>query len=764
MARGVPLARMRKKTIRVLVGVPAAALLAGSLGLAGCFATIPSRGSIAVRERIAAFPSEALPLHAPATVRWNEQQVPFIEAGDDRDVPLLLGMAHAHLRLAQMELLRKASQARISEMAGPFTADIDATLRALNLGKATPEIKKSMRPDTLAWVERFVEGVNLYRERVRARPADFALMGMDEEPWTVDDVITLGRLASADVNWLLWISYLRLRDQPGWPEAWERLKAFGAAATQSFGPDEPINLVSISKSGSNCFVVSGKRTASGSGLIASDPHVGFMLPALWLVAAYRSPGFGAVSGFMIAGLPMVVVGRNESIAWGGTNMQSLNTSLYDASGEDPAAFVSRTERIRERLWFGREVTVRESPALGPILSDTPFFKPFAGGKTIALKWRGHQPSDEFSAFLDVCRAKTWDDFRAAWRPYAVSGQNMLYADREGNIGQVLALEHQPAAGRTAQVGLGDPKNPEHRWGPGIGSTDLPAAHNPEAGFLVSTNNTPVRVDPPVTLKTNANDRHDRLASLLAASDKIDFAAAGAMQLDVYSRWSHDLARSIAARAADINLIGGGRALTLLESWDGFYAIDSLGAPILQAVARRLALGHYSRRYSPAVAEFLLGSEAVFTMLREDVEAGRLDNDLAGALSGAEADIKEGTRWGDVHFLKIAMPVSRLPLFGSKFDYGTIPVPGSLTTVFKAANRVGPGPHFADYGANARHIADMSSPDENYFVLMGGQDGWIGSTTVTDQVPLWREGRFIRVPLSEAKAREAFPFVTELTRK
>ena len=751
---------MRKPLVRLLIGVPAVGLLA-VVGLAGCFGGMPRKDSITVEQRVAGFPTTGLPLVAPASVHWSREQIPFIEAEDDRDVPLLLGMVHAHLRLSQMELLRKASQARVSEMAGPFTGDIDAALRTLNLGKATPEIRKTMRPDTLAWVTRFVEGINAYRERAPRRPADFGVYGFDEEPWTVEDIITLGRLASADVNWLLWISYLRLRDEPGWPEAWERLKAFGAAATPSFGPEAPINLSALSRSGSNCFVVAGGRTTSGAGLIASDPHVGFQLPALWLIAGFRAPGFGAVTGFMIPGLPMVVVGRNESIAWGGTNMQSLNTSLYDASAEDPSTFVTRTERVRQRWWFGRDVTVRESPTLGPVISDTPFFRPFARGRTITLKWRGHAASDEFSAFLDVCKAKTWEEFRAAWKPYAVSGQNMLFADRAGNIGQVLALEHQPAAGNTARAGLGDPANPEHRWGPGVPSTDLPAAQNPATGYLVSTNNTPVRLEPPVTIKTNANDRHDRLTSLLAQNTAMTVAAASAMQLDVFSRWSHDLAQAIAARAA-AGGGGSGRALTLLREWDGVYGVDSLGAPMLQAVAHRLAVAHYAARYSPKVADYLLGSEAVYSMLREDLETGRLDADLAGAISGAEADIPPGTRWGDVHTLKVAMPASRLPLVGSAFDYGEIPVPGSLTTVMKAANPIGPGPHTADYGANARFVSDLSSPDENYFVLMGGQDGWIGGTTIVDQVPLWREGRLIRVPMSADGVRKEFPVEVKLT--
>lgn len=765
-----PSARIRPSRVGwASVVAPLAAYATLLLALSGCLGFPPRAGSIGLERRVASFPAQGLPLHAPARVHWNEHQIPFIEAEDDRDLPFVLGMVHAHQRLAQMEVLRRVSQARLGEMIGPIGGWIDASLRAADFGRSARASYEAMRPDTRQWLDRFVEGINEHRRRVPQRPADFHALGMSDEEWTPIDVLTIGRLGGTDINWGIFYSVLRHRDDPAWPELFARISRYGLGAAPSFGGEDPISLTTgLSKSGSNTFVVAGSRTASGAAIIGNDPHVGLNLPNLWLVVGVRSPSLHAV-GMMLPGVPAVLLGRNEHIAWGGTNMRSLGTAMYDVSGVPESQITTRTETIRQRWWLPRRVEVRETP-LGPIMTDTPFFaRARENGPPVAFKWRGHEPSDELTAFLDLNRARNFEEFRAAFAPYAVSGQNFLYADPQGNIGQVLALEFDPAAGRTAMVGVGDPGNPQHQWGrERLGSMQLPHAFNPAEGFLVSANNTPVRTDPPVTLVANADSRFYRISELIAESESLDLSAAHAIQMDVYSLQSHRVARAIAARAQRLAGLtpGAARVAAEIGAWDGRYDVDSQGAPALQAAMARLARDYYTTRYGAALAGYLTGSEAVYDLLAEDLEASKddapLDEALRRALAGADRDAPEGTTWGQKHLLRVTHYIGNIPVIGAAWRYREFGVAGSLKTVFKTANDVTGERHRATYGANARHVSDLSDIDENYFVLLGGQDGWIGSVNMLDQVDLWRTGGSIRVPMRPESVRAWARITTELT--
>ena len=151
-----------------------------------------------------AFPTRGLPLEGRVTIHWSERQVPFIEAESDGDAAFALGLVHAHLRLGQMATARMLARGRVSEMIGPLGVDIDHGLRTLAYPYAAAEIEQQMDAAALLWVQRFVDGINHYQDTAAALPHDFAVLGLEPEPWTVADVVAIGRLAGTDANWLIW--------------------------------------------------------------------------------------------------------------------------------------------------------------------------------------------------------------------------------------------------------------------------------------------------------------------------------------------------------------------------------------------------------------------------------------------------------------------------------------------------------------------------------------------------------------------------------
>ena len=740
----------------------AAIVSALALGVTGCGVLAPFPPETTLSERLDVFPRESVPLERPVTIRWDDHQIPFIEAETDADLAFALGMVHAHLRLGQMETIRRAAQGRLAEMVGPVAADIDHALRIVNFGKAASDIEAALPDETREWIGRFVEGVNFYQQRTAARPLDYRLLAIEPEPWTVADVLTIGRLVGTDVNWLVWLANLKFRDQPDWPERWARLLRNGTSSVPSFEAPRDVAILNqllagLSRSGSNSIAISGDRSASGGAIIASDPHLGIMIPNTWLIAGYRSPSYHAV-GLMAPGLPFIAVGRNRDIAWGGTNMRASSSDLFAQSDLRPEAVTTRRERIKVRWWFDREVTVRES-ALGPILSDAAVIDN-REDEVFALRWVGHEVTDEITAFLKANRARDWQGFRDAFATYGVPAQNMIYADSRGHIGQLMAVKLPIRRnGLPADIVL-DPTR--EAWGGYLGSDDLPFVLDPAEGIIASANNRPVAaLDVPVGYFFSSSDRVRRLRELVQARDKLGIDDIAGIQRDVYAASAVALQERLVAASERGGL---GRTtpserelIEALAAWDGHYARDSRGALAFEVLVHHFIDAFYSPRLSEDEIAAIAGSGRVFEFVTEDLDDrdGDVTGALATALGQAAPKFAAFADWGEMHRLDLAHPLGNIPVIGSRFRFADLAAGGSRETVMKTAHATTDGRHGTRYGSNSRHVSDLSDPDENYFVLLGGQDGWFGSSTLMDQVPLWREGRYVRVPLRIETVRETF---------
>jgi penicillin amidase len=734
-----------------------------TLALCAC-AALPPR-SVTTAERIAAFPTAGLPLEQAVTVRWNRYGVPWIEARTDRDLAFTLGLIHAHLRLGQMALAKRIVQGRLSESAGPSTHDIDRLLRTIDFDYASAGSESRMSPDTHAWMQAFVEGLNWYQQHAARRPPEYGLLGLRDEPWTIADLLAIGRLAGTDVNWLADAQLLQARLKPGWPQVWQRALAAGTDSPMSFGSNEAASLLSSllarsGHSGSDALAVAPGHSKSGAALLASDPHLGLTLPNFWILVGLKSPGYHAV-GLMPPGLPIIGLGRNDDVAWSGTNMHAAASDLYDVSGE-PAALASRQERLRTRLWFDSEVTVRRAPA-GPIVSDTSFF-PARPGETIALHWTGHEPSDEIGAFLGAMRAKTAGEFRAALAGYSVGGENMLCATRTGDICQVMAV-HLPIRepGLPADL-VRRVDDPAARWRGEAGALDLPWALNPPAGLLASANNRPTLTAFPVGYFFQTAERIERLRALLSAKEKLSLDDLDALVQDTLSISALELKTALAAEIRKAGVAGAQpEFIRTLESWDGRYDAAQPGPVafemLLYEVAQRLYAGEDGK--VPSVKSdwnYLIHYLRADLAARPEQERTTL---IGAAMQAAARSAPRYPRWGDMHRMRVGHALADVPLIGGFFvldDYG---VGGSRNTIMKTAHGLVDGRHDASYGSQARQLCDMSDPDLNRFVLFGGEDGWLGSANFADQVELWRAGRTITMPLTAQAVAEQFPMVLRL---
>ncbi|MBC6416847.1 MAG: penicillin acylase family protein, partial [Rhodospirillales bacterium] len=478
------------------------------------------------------------------------------------------------------------------------------------------------------------------------------------------------------------------------------------------------------------------------------------LPNLWLLAGVKSPSYNAV-GLMIPGLPFVALGRNQAMGWGGTNLRAASSDLYDVSRELGGSIEVREVEIVTRFWFNDTRQLRRS-RLGPIVSDAAMIEG-RDGEVLALRWVGHEPTDEITAFLAANRASTAEAFREAYRDYGVSAQNMLFAARNGDIGQIMAIQapaRQPGAPTDLVLRAGDPAS---QWGTFDNSTTLPFVYNPDTGFLASANNKPRQSDRLLGYFFSPDDRVARMAELVQATPKLSVEDLKRIQQDVTSPPSLAIAQVLAEEAAE----AGAQPAAFVQrvaNWDGGYMVASTGAPAFELLLTAVAQGLYGDDDGKVPSEKGQWSYLTTFLLRDLAalpETERRDL-LQQAVAKAAADVDAFPTWGDLHKLRIGHMLSMAPLMGSRFILERVPVGGSRETLWKTAHGLIEGEHDARYGAQSRHISDLGDPNANYFVLLGGQDGWLGSENYADQVPLWLNGGYLTLPLEAERARTDFP--------
>jgi penicillin amidase len=698
-------------------------------------------------------------------IRFDARQIPFIEAETDRDAAFALGMVHAHLRLGQMELMRRLARGILAELLGPSAVKVDHSLRSLGLDWAVPEMAAALPAETREWLESFAAGISAYQRRMRRPPLEFRILRIPLRDWSVEDVLALSRLAGADVNWLIWLDLLGIREAHAWRVVWGKVLDLGLASPPSFTPQGwetylPRLLGQALRGGSNSFAAG----SGGRACLASDPHLGPLLPNLWLLCGLRSPSY-RFAGLMVPGLPFVALGRNPDIAWGGTNMYAASSDLVNVEELPPEAFSWRTEAIKVRGRPPEEIRIRTT-ACGPVISDAPFLARYRG-PAIALRWMGHRASDEITAFLRAGRARDWEGFRAAFATYAVSGQNIVFADSSGRVGQLMAARIPRRERGLPPDLLVRPGANDAAWDSPASAPDLPSRLE-EEGCVASANNLPAPVEFPVGYLFPPGDRFRRILALLGSVPCPDADFMKTVQSDVYSASCHRLRVLLSRRMEECGApeLGRGvaRMLRSLAEWDGRYRARSRGAAAFQLVIHAFARPWLERGYGKTLAAWLLASEAFTRVLEEELSADPGPALREALLRGAREAYRRWRRtpaWGLLHRLRPAHPLRMLPGIGRFFVFGDAGTDGSSQTVMKSAHPVTGRPHAVTYGAVARHVADLSDPDSNDFALLGGQDGWLLSENSLDLWEEWKQGRYVRIPLREESVREAFPHVVEL---
>ncbi|MEM8552544.1 MAG: penicillin acylase family protein [Pseudomonadota bacterium] len=695
---------------------------------------------LSLGERLAMLPERA-PVAAPHKLSFNDSHIPLVEAQTLSDGAVGLGIVHGHLRLAQIEVMRHAAQGRISEVAGKAAVGLDMLLRLIDFPRAGDASLDMMPQQTRAWVEGFAQGLSV-ASAMHPAPPEFAALGIRPAPFSAQDIFAISRLCSADYSWRVWRTLNRLRQEDDWAQMWADLIGVPSTGAQDLGAQ---TATAFTRMGSNAFALSGTRTASGKPMLSCDPHLVIAAPNPWIILGLKLPDL-MVWGLTIPGLPIFGAGRNDFGAWGGTNLHATSSALVDVSGEE-----LREEQVSINPRRSRpiKVTLRQS-SMGPVLSDT---KPFAmPAETVALKWVGHRPSDEFTPYLNMMRAKSWGDFHDAVDGAALPGLTMIWAGVDGTIGKMIA-GHFPQRPLKAPddivIARGTAKA---QWETLLTGRDLPMEKDPADGLVVSANDAPH--DPPITISHFFSDpiRSDRIRQIFDGKAGITAADVCATHGDQYLA----PAAALAARWAQLGVAvrPSSPVAAALRSWDGAFDSTSKGALAFVLTATTLIKKLAASVPRPvANPPWRLLARLITVSDRADDRV--LGEAIAAALDAAERPFARHRTWGGAHRLRLSHPLRRLPWLRRRLPVIDLPTGGSSETLCKSLHPFTHARHATNFGANARFFADLAHPDETYAVLLGGQDGWPGSHTMFDMIIPWRRGTMIRLPSTDAARSEAF---------
>ncbi len=755
-------------------------------------------------------------LSQPVRVLRDERAVPHLYAENLEDLAFAQGYVHAQERLWQMDLTRRAARGQLSEVVGPATLEMDKENRILGLGVAADRAADLLDDETRRYLEAYARGVNAYIEQhpgsplTAGLPVEFAMLRYRPQPWKPADTLAIGlnmyklltnlwrrELARAKVSSQVGLElgadlYVARSDadhpiaEPVAAPKRQRPPRVIVAGNCPHSLEEILNgarpvpapiadLILSNRAeedwrkygASNNWVVSGAHTATGAPLLADDMHLPHTVPAIWFINHLKSPEMDVV-GFSLPGVPWVIVGHNQRIAWGFTNLngdvQDLFLERFDPknpsnymtpTGWQPAR--KRTERIAVR---GKDDVVLDvvETRHGPIVHDD-------GQTKIALQWTALDPANLSFPFAAINRAQNWDEFTRTLRSYGGPAQNMVYADADGNIGY-------RAAGRLPlrRSGRGEVPVPgdssAYDWIGVIPFDSMPHAFNPPSGILATANNRVVPDNYPyqVTDQWIAPGRIQRIYERLSEERKFTPEDFLSIQGDIVSPPDRFLAEQLLAAGDTVasNPARRAEALAALRGFDGAMRADS-AAPLITDNAQNYLLEELLR---PHLGDdwkdyrWFMSSVFLENVLRErpsrwlpkeyssydELLLAVLDRTVEELLKENRATNLQQLRWGDKRRVVFAHPVGeQIPLLRRWFSVGGDAQSGGLHSP-KQTHRAS--------GVSERMVVNFADLDASLFNITLGASGHVASPHYNDQYQAWLEIRSFPMPFSNAAVERA----------
>lgn len=695
--------------------------------------------------------------------RWG---VPHIFAQNEKDLFFAAGFVHAQERMWQMELTRRAGFGRLSEMFGKATLEKDKFMRNLGLKEAAQKDYENLTPLLKELLLAYCQGINAWiHSRKFDWPPEFLLLRLRPEPWSIMDSLIVKEIMAflLSMDYSSQIVRAKLVKRLG-PEKALQILEEGVEIPSSHAENASLSSdmrFSLPFQGSNSWVLAGSRTRSGKPLLANDPHLEISLPPIWYEIHLCCPSLNAI-GVSLPGVPLVIIGHNESIAWGLTasaaDVQDVYIEKFDSSEDkylDKDGWESLLKKEEKILIKGKKEPQKMEirwTSRGPII--TPLI--VQSQSPLSLCWTIYEGGRTFESFYLLNKAQTWQEFVEAAKLFDVPSHNFVYADSHGNIGYYLSGKI-PLRKKEAALFPYPGWEGEGNWQGFLEEEKKPTLFNPEEGFIVTANNKIISDDYPyyISCDWDAPFRALRIKELLLRQEKHSVESLKQIQNDVYSqkgelflpyikeiKEAKGIAREALKIIKDWNLeISSGKGASLFEVFMNFFHEevfkDELGEDFkdFDFLFRRKQAG-LLRILSDPLSSWFDKKETLQVEGREEI----IEASLEKAYLWLEKNYGSPEKWDwmKMHSINFEHALSQVPLF-KFFNRGPYPVSGDAFTVRASFSLY--GSYKTTHGASFRQIVDLSDLKNSICVITSGQSGHFLSRNYDDQIPFWLEGQY-----------------------
>jgi len=760
-------------------------------------------------------------LGASVSVCRDSYGVPHIYAENEEDLFYVFGYVQAQDRLFEMDFQRRLAEGKLAEVVGESLYETDLFFRTIGLGKAANSSFQALvgqnDQNMVKVLAEFAEGVNRAIENMKATgelPIEFKILGYEPEPWTSFDTLAVGKL----IGWELTGDFYDL-------EFMKAYEAFGNLTDELFSFKDPYEICTYRGNftpvdppaqvdmetiqlpnterekvvhaitdilewkenaerlvqpvkdafASNDWVVNGSLTTTGKPILCNDPHLQLMAPPVWyeahLVVSNSSGVFMNVRGVTFPGIPVIVIGHNQNLSWGFTNVGAdvLDFYRYVWSGDgDRYWYLNQWEdviRSQEVIKVKGDAGVEERNVLinmtrhGPIIEQD--------NEKFAMKWVGSFPTLEARAMYKFNVARNMNEFKDGLRDFSVPAQNMVYADTEGNIGWWANgrypvrmnvsdandyLEYRlPFNGSQARGEWGDWSDLDAWVDP---PEEVPHLINPVLGYVATANNCPIsREDYQYWLGWTwaENYRVQRIQNLLNESQPLGLQEMKGIQTDIYDVPAEKLVPYIIDACGNRQMTTDlENATRLLQDWNFRMDKDLVAPTIFATWLEKLKNNTFTDEYYKAGFEGRLPTTETIQYLVErnstrwfdNVETGNMEtrddmifqslNDTVQQLKDELGDNMLEWKWSAVHHLDLEHPLGKAL---SWLNYPKLPIGGW-------ENNINPAPGLnVQNGPSWRQIVDFNNLNNSLCIIPGGQRGHPFSKHYDDQLELWLNGEY-----------------------
>ena len=731
-------------------------------------------------------------------VYTDEFGVPHVFAENEEDLFFAAGYIAARDRLFQLATVNLAVKGGLASVLGPKYLKSDIYFRTWKIHETAKLLVKEMDIKNRKIFDRFCDGIN-YRmdEVINDLPIEFKILNFKPEHWTPVIVAGYGRMMAHEMSgsWKPEIVY-------GAVESY-----FGPEKLRDLIPSEDIDNPTIASSlgddvkglydnvlnseyvqrelfgdfsadiGSNNWVVSGSHSVTGLPFLANDPHLGFSQPPRWYEIHLNGGRFN-VSGVCIAGIPLPVIGQNERTAWGFTNTMVDDLDFFiiqlNKNNKDEYLYKGEWATIKKKKEVfkikGKEDTTIyiRSTHHGPIVSDVHEMLNKTN-KVLSMAWTGHWITKELDAWVGLTTMDNWEDFSNAVKDFGVPGQNIVYADVDGNIGWRPAV-YVPIRKEGFSMVPRPGHDESYDWNGRVPFEDMPYLFNPKKGYISTANNRTIGTGFPYYISGLWADpsRASRIDEMLSSDEKLNLNDMKQIQLDLTSNYAKEILPHIIKHGQWTSTPGHVRALKFLNDWNYIETVESQAALIFHSINNKLIKNIYGDELGllgPKYLEAYLGLKYITkrnlrSILKKGTSTWVDDINTKGVVEDVKVLIKRSVnqglhdivnqygpnwsnwKWGKAHSVTHKHLLGDVGLLDYLFSLNVGPFLSGGSDVTPNAGGYSFNNGFNQTsGASMRRIVDFSNMNRTQMILPTGQSGLPRSKHYNDQAPLYHSGEY-----------------------